>query len=123
MLPLSGTVASRFACVAGAVQSSGPLQLIRRWVVSRASKLSYGTNLSVAEVALATGYASEPAFARTVRRTTGLSPGRALRVRQRYGYTKRELLLLRPRGRDVKSTGQQSKHNAHARPMLDTCRF
>jgi AraC-like DNA-binding protein len=58
-----------------------PRQYLIDWRMSRAAKLLGSTDLSVAEVALATGYASEPAFARTFKRATGQSPGRFRRER------------------------------------------
>jgi transcriptional regulator GlxA family with amidase domain len=59
-----------------------PRQYLIDWRMSRASKLLAGTDLSVAEVAAATGYASEPAFARTFKRAAGVPPGRFRRERQ-----------------------------------------
>lgn len=59
-----------------------PRQYLIDWRMHRASKLLGGTDLSVAEVAAATGYASEPAFSRTFKRATGVSPGRFRRSRQ-----------------------------------------
>ena len=59
-----------------------PRQYLIDWRMNRASKLLATTDLSVGEVAAATGYASEPAFARTFKRATGLSPGRFRRERQ-----------------------------------------
>jgi AraC-like DNA-binding protein len=60
-----------------------PRQYLIDWRMSRAAKLLGSTDLSVAEVALATGYASEPAFARTFKRATGITPGRYRRDRNR----------------------------------------
>jgi AraC-like DNA-binding protein len=59
-----------------------PRQYRIDWRMNRAATLLTGTDLSVAEVAAAVGYASEPAFARTFKRATGFAPGRFRREQQ-----------------------------------------
>jgi AraC-like DNA-binding protein len=77
---LAGTSRSALAARFRTRLGVSPRQYLIDWRMNRAAKLLGSTDLSVAEVALATGYESEPAFARTFKRATGLSPGRFRRA-------------------------------------------
>ena len=63
-----------------------------QWVlktrISHASRLLIETDLSVADVALAAGYADQSAFTRQFRRSTGLSPSAHRRLRQLSSKTR-----------------------------------
>lgn len=81
---LAGTVAmsrSAFAARFRALTGEGPMQYVTRWRMHVATDLLREEHLTVARVAERLGYASEAAFSRAYKRTTGLAAGAVRRAR------------------------------------------
>lgn len=76
----AGMSAGRFARIIKRIHGVSPMQLITKTRITAGSRLLLETDSSIAEVALACGFADHSAFTRSFRAVTGMSPSEHRRV-------------------------------------------
>jgi PAS domain S-box-containing protein len=76
----AGMSAARFARIIKRIHGLSPMQLITKTRITAGSRLLLETDSSIAEVALACGFADHSAFTRAFRAVTGMSPSEHRRI-------------------------------------------
>jgi AraC-like DNA-binding protein len=85
----AGMSAGRFARIIKRIHGVSPMQLITKTRITAGSRLLLETDSSIAEVALACGFADHSAFTRAFRAVTGMSPSEHRRITGSVADTRR----------------------------------